>query len=138
MPHMRYIRQLAPGSALAVAAIIIAGVWTAVFGPLFGAWDWRATALRLLLLAALALLSLAGVRGDQNPYSPVAPSSMFGMHGAGQPADIPHGQMLDAQLLYGGAGVPVADDARMTGDNRWFWVALPPAVAFVVLLLPIW
>ena len=125
---------------VALVALLLAGAlactWLA--GPLFGVWDWRATALRALLLATLALLAWAGVRGDQNPHSPIAPSGILGMQGSGVPSGIPHPQILDAQLLYGGTGVPVADDARITGDNRWFWIALPPAVAIVVLALPVW
>lgn len=131
-------RRCWPG--LALVAVLLGGAFafTRLAGPLFGVWDWRATVLRVLLLVTLALLALAGARGDQNPHSSVAPSGMLGMQGSGVPSGIPHGQILDPQLLYGGVGVPIADDARLTGDNRWFWVALPPAVAFVVLALPVW
>jgi hypothetical protein len=142
MPRVAALRALWrrcwPGLALAVMLLVLAIGYTHWAGPLFDAWDWRATALRALLLVTLALLSLAGVRGDQNPHSHVAPSGMLGMQGSGVASGIPHGQILDPQLLYGGTGVPVADDARSSGDNRWFWIALPPACAFVVLVLPLW
>lgn len=78
------------------------------------------------------------MRGDQNPYTNVAPGGSRGPCELGQPFDISRGQEMDPQLLYGGTRVPVADDARMSGDNRWFWIALPPGVAFVVVVLPVW
>jgi hypothetical protein len=63
----RHLIPLLPGSLLTLAAVAIAGVYTANFGRLFGAWDWAAMTFVLLVIELLGLLTFGNLLNESNP-----------------------------------------------------------------------
>jgi hypothetical protein len=107
-----------------VVPILIAVGVTAVFGPLFGVWDWAAVALILLIAETVILLGLGMYRGEHNPYRSVVPgANAWAMH------------TNDPQVLYAGSlRPPVARDARVSSNARPLLLAIAPALGALAML----
>jgi hypothetical protein len=100
---MRWLaRRFGFGLAFSGVAIGLAVAVTAIWGPIYGVWDWPVVAGILLGLGAMGFALLEEAVRPGNPYRHLNP--LYGLqdvHGAGR---------LDS------------------GGSGWIWNALPPVV----------
>jgi hypothetical protein len=120
MLHHRYIHQLAPGSLLTLAAIAVVGAYTAIFGKLFGAWDWPAMTFVLLIIELLGLLTLGSLLNEANPTL-----RRWDMQ-------------RDPQAVFPLAGARPGVNAKPLTGGWLLWLALPPLFATPLLWAYLW
>jgi hypothetical protein len=119
-PMPRHLTHLLPGSLLTLAAVAIAAVYTAIFGKLFGAWDWAAMTFVLLIVELLGLLTFGSLLNEANPTL-----RRWDMQ-------------RDPQAEFPLAGARPGVNAKPLTGGWLLWLALPPLVATLLLWIYLW
>ena len=102
-------KRLGFGLAYTVAAIMLAVVVTAIWGPIYGVWDWPVVAGILLILGAMAFALVEEAVRPQNPFRHLNP--LYGMQ-----------DVANTGTLH-------------SGGSGWIWNAAPPVVTAIVLFV---
>lgn len=99
------LKGIRVGLALTVLAVGLAVGITAIFGPLFGIWDWPKVSVAFLVLLVIGIGALVEFARPTNPYQQTDP-------------------------LYDLKDVAVEDELH-SGGFGWLWNVLPLVIAAV-------
>jgi hypothetical protein len=103
------LRRMRFGLIGGVVAIVMAVAITEIWWPLFGAYDWRAVAVGLMIAGFLLFAAFLEFIRPPNPYSRVYP--LYDLRDLG-----PTGEVLSSDL-------------------SWLWNAVPLALAIALIFL---